>query len=360
MTSAASRVIVIANPAAGRGRAARLLPLLRAEMASRDGADLRLTSRPGEEVEMAKRAAEEGATTILAFGGDGTWGNVARGIMASGAPTRIALLAAGTGNDLAFATGAPAHDVRAAVDAAYGENEERIDVGEADGVYFVNVLGFGFDAEVLRSTQDVSWPRGHAVYLLTAARKLFSYKAFHAQVAFLDEAASTFQGSPGESRLHLAVVVANGPRFGGGFLIAPGATVTDGVFDVVRIADAAALRRGALFARARGGNHVPAPEVSRRRTDSVTLEFKRPPLFEADGELHRASSSRITVRCRPRALRLAVGVNHRFPSDPTHEALARRDVSPTAPAPTNGPNEGASHRFSLPRSPRATLQRPPR
>ena len=258
-------------------------------------------------MEMAARAAGEGAATILALGGDGTWGNVVRGIMASGADTRMALVAAGTGNDFAFATGVPAQDIKAAVDVAYGDEEQRIDVGEVDGVHFVNCAGFGFDAEVLRSTHDVTWLRGHAVYLYAAARKLFSYQAIHAHVGF-DCSFATSQSTTSERATpHLAVVIANGPRFGGGFLIAPGANVGDGMLDVVRIADATPLRRGALFARLVGGTHVSAPEVTLRRAQSVTLDFRTPPLFDADGELHQASSTRLLVRCLPGALRLAVG-----------------------------------------------------
>lgn len=285
--------------------------MLRAEVASRGTADVRLTSHAGEETALAERAARDGATTILALGGDGTWGNVVRGIMASGTDTRMALVAAGTGNDLAFSTGVPAHDLKAAVEVAYGDEERRIDVGEVDGVHFVNCAGFGFDAEVLRGTHDVKWLRGHAVYLYTAARMLFSYQAIHAHVLFEEEPTTSRSTTSDGSAPHLAVVIANGPRFGGGFLIAPGAAVDDGMFDVVQIVDAAPLRRAFLFAQLMGGKHVSAPEVTLRRAPSVTLEFRSPPLFDADGELHQASSSSLVVRCLPRALRLAVGARRR-------------------------------------------------
>lgn len=289
---------IIANPAAGRGRGARLLPRLRGALGHDLPHTVHLTTAPGEERALAEAAARAGASTILAVGGDGTWGNVARGILASGASPRLALLAAGTGNDLAHATGVPAHDLDATLAIARGAGERRIDVGEVEGVHFVNCAGFGFDAEVLRATQRVRWLRGHAVYLVTAVRKLWGYRGFSAALQLPER--------PGARAHHLAIVVSNGARFGGGFVIAPGATVDDGLLDVVRIADGSAWRRALVLAGATRGTHLAAPEVSHWRVPSLTLAFDAPPLFDADGELHQARQSTLTVRCHPAALRLAV------------------------------------------------------
>lgn len=304
MTSAASRsLVIIANPAAGRGRAARLIPRLEAALGRAHPHALQLTSRAGDETRLAREAAEAGAETILALGGDGTWGNVVRGILQSAHRPRLALLAAGTGNDLAFATGVPAQDLDSALAIALGTGERAIDVGECDGVHFVNCAGFGFDAAVLQGTQRVTWLRGHAVYLLTAARMLFGYPGFRASIAQDSVGVPSAATTPEH---HLAVIISNGPRFGGGFLIAPGATVDDGMLDVVRVADGTPLRRALVFAGATRGSHVSAREVSRRRVIEVTLTFDAPPLFDADGELHQARGTTVTVRCHPGALRLAV------------------------------------------------------
>lgn len=315
MTAPPSRdpyaLVIIANPAAGRGRASRLIQRLEARLGAHHPHALQLTSRAGDETRLAREAAAAGAGTILALGGDGTWGNVVRGIMTSGVARlpRLALMAAGTGNDLAFATGVPADNVEAALAIALGSGERAIDVGEVDGVHFVNCAGFGFDAEVLRATQEVRWLRGHAVYLVTAARKLLGYGGFDAALAV--EAADDGTGRaaslvPADGRRHLMLVVANGARFGGGFLIAPDARVDDGALDLVRVADLSPWRRAVVFAGASRGTHLAAPEVSVQRVREVTLTFAAPPTFNADGELHQARSARVTVRCHAGALRLAV------------------------------------------------------
>ena len=326
---APATLVVIANPAAGRGRGAQLLPRLRTLLdsaATRSGGalavELQLTTRAGEECELARAAAERGATTIAALGGDGTWGNVVRGLMTARVPSerpRLALLAAGTGNDLAWATGIPAHDLEAAIAIALGAHERHLDVGEAqceaERVHFVNCLGFGFDAAVLEGTQRVRWLRGHAVYLFTAARMLFGYPGITAEVRVVDGAGarrtptedSRNLPSGANARAHfLAVIFANGPRFGGGFRIAPEARLDDGALDLVRVTDGPPLRRAIVFAGATRGTHTTAPEVDIRLVREATLTFDTPPLFDADGELHQARSCSVTVRCHPRALRLAV------------------------------------------------------
>jgi diacylglycerol kinase family enzyme len=91
-------VTVIVNPAAGTGRGVKAEADVRRAFAALGITDIRATRGPGDERTLARRAIEEGARTLVAVGGDGTWGNVANAIIASGADVRLALLAAGTGN----------------------------------------------------------------------------------------------------------------------------------------------------------------------------------------------------------------------------------------------------------------------
>lgn len=288
--------VLIANPAAGRGRAIRMLPHVREALAARGVTRVFVTTRPGEEQSLAHAASRDGATTIIALGGDGTWANVARGMLSAGGRARLAILAAGTGNDLAFSTGIPAHDMRAAIEIALGREERRVDVGEAAGVHFLNCCGVGFDAEVVRSISETRWVRGHAVYLLTALRHLLAFPGIDVRVS---------APTPSNSQRVLMVVVSNGPRFGGGFLIAPEAQIDDGMLDVVTVSNAPTLRRARLLAMATRGRHVGEPEIAMAHIRELTLSFDAPPLFETDGELHRASSPQLKVRTLPGALRLA-------------------------------------------------------
>ena len=287
---------LIANPAAGRGRGARRLPKVQAALAAVGIRDVRLTQRAGHERELAAQAASEGIETIVALGGDGTWGNVARGILESGRDARLVPVAGGTGNDFPHALQLPAHDGSIERIAA-GAGSVRVDVGWANDIAFLNVAGFGLETEVVRKAQDIRGLSGSLLYVAAALPLLRTYPGLRASIQVGDE-------PPGPMQQWCALVVSNGPRFGGGFLVAPGATVTDGKVDLIAVRDAAPMRRLQLFVRARLGTHIGQPEVARSAVSVVTLHFDERPLLDADGELHTSSESEVRIRVQAGAIRV--------------------------------------------------------
>jgi diacylglycerol kinase (ATP) len=255
----------------------------------------------------AAAAAARGDRILAVLGGDGSVSIAARALMEAGGRTALAILAAGTGNDLAKSIGAPVHDYAAMAELAGRGAIRRIDAGRADDVSFVNAAGFGFDAEtiarmavragVVASGADRS--RGYGAsrvsYASAALRLLWSYEGFSASVRGAGSVGSTH-----ESRLML--VFANGRSFGGAFRIAPAADVADGALDMISIGAASPARRLSLFARAVRGTHVDCAEVTTERGAAFEIRFDAPPLFEADGELHQARGNVVHVRCLPGAL----------------------------------------------------------
>lgn len=290
---------LIANPAAGRGRGGRRLPAVQKALADVGITDLRLTRGPGDERALAAQAASDGFETIVALGGDGTWGNVTRGILESGRDARLVPIAAGTGNDFPHALGLPAHDPVAMARIAASGNSVRADVGWANDIAFLNVAGFGLETEVVRKVQDIPGLRGPLVYIAAALPVLRTYRGLRASVQLGDE-------PPPAMQQWAALIVSNGPRFGGGFRVAPGATVTDGKVDVIAVRDAAPFRRLQLFVRARLGTHLGQPEVTRRTVSYLTLRFDAPTLLDADGELHAVGSPEVRIRVQPGAIRVGM------------------------------------------------------
>ncbi len=250
---------------------------------------MQTSCRIGDERTLARRAAEAGVETIIALGGDGTWSNVARGILDAGTDTRLALLAGGTGNDLAHNVGAPAHDVRATLDFAFDGPDRRIDVGYVNDTPFVNSCGVGFDVAVVQSMPRGGSSLGRSAYMLTAARKLWRYRAISI-----------------DGQLYLVIVIGSGARFGGGMLLAPGAEIDDGLLDLVAVADVGMFARLLTLLAASRGKHVGLPGVECRRAASFELGFDAPPVFEVDGELVQADRPTLMVRCEKQRLRVCV------------------------------------------------------
>jgi diacylglycerol kinase (ATP) len=292
----AERVCVIVNPAAGRGRGARTLPAIRAAFAAVGVTEIRESAAREGERAVATRAIADGFTTLVAAGGDGTWGNVANGILASGADVRLALIAAGTGNDFAKTVGAPMNDIALTARLAVDGPDTRVDVGKIEDQFFLNITGFGFDIAVLEDIPKIPVLRGDAVYIVSALRQIVGYGGVEIDVATSARARGT--------QRHLMLVIANAKNFGGAFKIAPDASLSDGKLDAIAIYDAPALKRLGLFAAAVKGTHVSKPGVSVEQAAKFTLRFAAPPAYETDGEYRRAKSASLDVTCLPGALRV--------------------------------------------------------
>jgi len=285
------RVSVIVNPAAGRGRGARMLPAVSAAFRDAGISEILTTKAPGHELALAREAMARGATTLVVVGGDGTTTHVANAILNDGRDVRLAVLPAGTGNDFAKVLGTDFCDAGRAARSAVEPGNTQVDVGKIEDHYFLNCCGFGFDVAVLERTLRSRLLRGNAVYLYTALTELFGYRGFDVSIS-------------GESRRHMLIVVANTEYFGGMFRIAPGAQVSDGELDMVTILDIPPSRRVSMLAAATRGTHFRFPECTMERARSFELTFPSPPAYETDGELHRAASANLTVTSCPAALRV--------------------------------------------------------
>lgn len=251
-----------------------------------------VTNASGEEAALASAAIEAGFTTIIAAGGDGTSSNIANAILHAGRNTRLGIIASGTGNDFAKTLCCHATSVRELARDSISPSNYHVDAGLIDNRYFLNSCGFGFDVAVLERASRARWLRGRTVYATTALRLLHAYPGF------------MVRAGESEPRRHLMLVVANAPLFGGVFTIAPGASTTDGLLDVISVGDASTPRRAALFAATIRGTHGRFREVSRDTTEQIELRFDAVPFYQADGELRRATAATISVRCKPAALRV--------------------------------------------------------
>ena len=316
---------MIVNPAAGRGRGARMLPEIRAAFGAVGVSAIDTTGEAGDERALAQKALDQGCTTLVAVGGDGTWSNVAGAILDARADCRLALLAAGTGNDFAKTVGAPAGDLAATARLATEGPDLAIDVGRIENRHFLNIAGFGFDIAVLEDCARITWLKGEALYQVSALRQLFGYRGIEIDVA-------SPQARRGNAR-HLMLIIANAKHFGGAFHIAPQAELADGLLDGIAILDGPPLARLGLFMAAGKGTHVLDPRVVVEQAESFTLRFPAPPAYETDGEYRRAATPELEIRCVPRALRV---VTTRVPATVTEPvrapAAAPALVAPAASA----------------------------
>jgi diacylglycerol kinase family enzyme len=162
--------------------------------------------------------------------------------------------------------------------------------------HFLNLIGFGFDIAVIDAAKDARFLRGEVLYKVTALQQLFRFPGIQARVE---------PESHDARELHqLMLTISNGRYFGGGFPIAPDATVSDGKLHACMIGDAPALTRLKLFNMAERGRHVESDRVEVVDDSSFRVTFSEAPRFEMDGDVRRSSEPVIEVRSLPGALKV--------------------------------------------------------
>lgn len=285
--------LIILNPSAGWGRAARHAAEVEGILRGAGFPfEVAATSRPGEATELARDAAAAGRDLVVAAGGDGTAHEVANGLVGSG--TVMGLLPLGSGNDLARTLGVP-RDLPGACRLLARGAARAIDVGSVEGEVFVNGIGIGLDGVVLEKIRARRWLPGSAVYLEGIIRALWSYRPLAVEIRY------------DGARLALAVTlvaVANGPYVGGGIPIAPGAGIDDGLFDLCIVGASSRFEVIRRLGKAYRGAHTRLPQVTMARAAAVTVEMERAAPLQMDGELFLPKTARVEVSLRPRALRV--------------------------------------------------------
>lgn len=242
---------------------------------------------------LARRAVDGGADVLVALGGDGM-AHVAVQACA-GSATALAVIPAGTGNDLARALAVPASplDAAAATAAALRIGRVRpLDLGRvAGGSWFATVLCAGFDSAVNERANRLRWPRGPRRYDVAILAELTRMRPYPLLV----------ETDTDTVRLDATMVsLGNLPYYGGGIPICPDARPDDGLLDITVVGATSRRDLVTILPRLRTGRHIDHPAVSTFRARSVHLSGENHWVAYADGE--RQARLPLTVRCVPAAL----------------------------------------------------------
>ena len=294
-----ARVAVVVNPFSGRGKARRILPRVRGELARLDvEAEILISEGPDHPPKLAAEAAASGAEMVAALGGDGMAGMVARGLI--GTETALALIPTGTGNDFAVALGysrkKPLEAVRALTEPRFRQiDAARVRCATKEET-FINVAGIGFDSVVNEVANRMKTRvEGTAKYVAAVMKVIPRFQA------------ARFEVSVDGDRRELAammVSVGNGISYGGGMKICPGASLEDGELDVTVIEAMSMPQFLWNFPKVFRGTHVHHPKVSTMRGRRVDISSDREFEVWADGE--HVGPLPASIEIVPQALRVVV------------------------------------------------------
>ena len=188
--------------------------------------DVRYTRELEDFERLTHDAVRDGIDRVIAGGGDGTLNLMVNALMKLPAEKRpeMAILPVGTANDFATAAFIP-EQPRQALIAAIDGFASRVDIGQVNERYFLNVASGGFGAVVTAETPpELKEILGGGAYALTGLLKLFDFQPIYGTMKIGEYC---FEGSS------FATAVCNGRQAGGGMVLAPDALVDDGLFDIV-------------------------------------------------------------------------------------------------------------------------------
>ena len=274
---------LLVNPAAGGGRASRVLPSLR-KYAEEQGwqVEIYVARSAADLAAKARCVAGQGYRRLLVLGGDGTFQTLLNAVI-DYPHLVLGVIPAGGGNDLAASLGLPEDPIRAAA-LLQGETSQmdavRVRTSDGRERLYAGGGGMGLDAEAARYASGVYRNlRGRFRYLVAAIRALFGFKAIPVRITM----------GTGEPRiLHtvaLLVGVLNTPSYGAGLYLAPDAQTDDGCLDLVVLEELTVPEILALLPALCLKGRLQTRKVLRFRVDHVRIEAEKPCSFHGDGEI---------------------------------------------------------------------------
>jgi len=261
------------------------------------------TSYHGEATELAQKAADDGTDLIVSVGGDGTVNEIINGIMQSKNNPSLGIIPLGWANDFIKSVNIPSDITQACKILAQGNTKE-IDVGVINNkIYFGNICGIGFDAEVAQLANQMknrhpNWRVLSAfIYVFATIKKLLTPFHCHKVKIKIDhqEINSTM----------LFVAIGNGKIYGGRFKITPEAILDDGLLEVCLVGEMGRFKYLYLIPKVFAGAHKNIKGVNFYQAKEVTVESSEPIFAQVSGEVIEGQKN-YTITLQPKRLKIIV------------------------------------------------------
>ena len=268
----------IVNPSAGGHHGTKIKKALRSiqERLKERGVKyvIHLTDMPGHATELTASLIKNGATNIIAVGGDGTLHEVINGFD-NFENVNMGIIPCGTGNDFATAIGLPLDTVKA-LDIILDGQAKYTDFMQMQGVRGLNIIGMGIDVDVLKKYRALK-KKTKFKYTMCLIKTLFNfeYSDFDAEI----------NGVKTHYRSFMACV-ANGTMYGGGIPVCPIANPTDNYLDFVVVKEIKKLGLIRAFLKLKKGKILTLPQAHHEKMKNIKITTDKPVTINVDGELY--------------------------------------------------------------------------
>jgi len=279
----------IVNPNAGSKNKAKYTKLIQL-IKSNDAHSIWETTEPLEAVDFAQKALDEGATRIIAVGGDGTINEVASVLVGKSIP--LGIIPVGSGNGLARHLNIPLNYKKAFQKALVGATI-KIDVGHINNRPFFCTAGVGFDAAVAHRFAN-SKGRGLVNYIKATIITLFKYKPIQVSI----------NNAPIENIFSLSIANAN--QFGNNAFISPFSNIQDGQLELVKISILNKLQAGIIAVRLFKKNIHHSNDVHIIACKTASIYYAKNAPIHIDGENLVTDNELLNITISPLALNVIV------------------------------------------------------
>jgi diacylglycerol kinase (ATP) len=319
------RAKLIANPGAGDVllAASRLEQVTHYLLDYGLEVDVALAKPKKEAIPIARQAVKDGYDVVIAMGGDGTIGIVIRGI--AGSKVKLGIIPVGTENDIAGSLGIP-EDLKEACALIASGHTRKLDLGQISTkktkkFYFFMVTAIGLTATIYPMVSQL--PHGNLSGVKDAIMALLRFESKPTVFLTLDD----------ESKIEvetMLVTVSNTPLTGAKNLVAPDASMDDGLLDIAVYPGFSKAQLLGYFVRS--ANEASTPDGRIQRYRARKIKIKTSPKLDVAAEGTMLGKGTAWIKVLPGALRVIApepGAGAEKPQAEAAEALPE-PVSPTA------------------------------
>lgn len=288
------RILAIINPISGTGGKNSMPQLIHSQLNHElYDVDIVFTEYAGHATSLTKKAVNEGVDIVMAVGGDGTVNEVARVLCDTS--TALAIVPCGSGNGLARHLHIPLNSTKAIEMLNQGCNIERVDYCTVNERSFFCTCGLGFDAQVSYKFANED-TRGLVTYVKTTINEYFHYRAQHYRICI-----------DGETLDEKAFVIAccNAAQYGNNAIIAPRASMRDGMIDITVIHSFNFAEAALLGVRLFTSSIDQDRHVSIYRGSEIVIERDEPDVMHIDGDPVMMPKL-LYIKCMPQGLHVVV------------------------------------------------------
>ena len=227
-----------------------------------------------------------GITQVWIVGGDGTLNYFINQNPDIKLP--LSIFKGGTGNDFQELLYGDIN-VEEQVEVVLHNRIQLIDAGICNEKLFLNGVGIGFDGAIVKDLVSQKKSNGKSAYMVSILKNIFFYKEKKCSIICDDHTIT---------QECFMINIANGKAYGGGFKVAPKASITDGLLDINVVGEIAAFKRLYYVPIIKKGKHLDLSFIQYHQTNKVQIKSSFSLPAHMDGEYFTADD--YIIECLPK------------------------------------------------------------